>query len=138
MEKNNFMYSLEFIVRDYECDLQGIVNNAVYQHYFEHTRHQYLIHIGLNFSALHKQGIDPVVTRAVLEYKHPLTSGDTFIVRLLVESKGRTRIIFRQDIIRLPDEKLICKAVFDAAVLKQGRPLKTDFIMDLIPHNKTG
>ena len=35
-------YELAFSVRDYECDLQGIVNNAVYQNYYEHPRHQLL------------------------------------------------------------------------------------------------
>ena len=28
----NYIFSLEMEVRDYECDLQGIVNNANYQH----------------------------------------------------------------------------------------------------------
>ena len=37
-----YQFTLKFEVRDYECDLQGIVNNAVYQHYLEHTRHVYL------------------------------------------------------------------------------------------------
>ena len=38
MEK--YIYELKMKVRDYECDLQGIVNNANYQHYLEHTRHE--------------------------------------------------------------------------------------------------
>ena len=31
MEK--YIYELKLKVRDYECDLQGIVNNANYQHF---------------------------------------------------------------------------------------------------------
>ena len=38
MEK---VFELKMSVRDYECDLQGIVNNAVYQNYLEHARHQF-------------------------------------------------------------------------------------------------
>ncbi len=36
MEKDQFL--LAFELRDYECDLSGIVNNAVYQNYLEHAR----------------------------------------------------------------------------------------------------
>lgn len=34
-------FILSFTVRDYECDLTGVVNNAVYQNYLEHARHEY-------------------------------------------------------------------------------------------------
>ena len=36
-------------VRAYECDLQCIVNNANYQHYMEHARHEFLEKVGANF-----------------------------------------------------------------------------------------
>ncbi|MBU2223338.1 MAG: acyl-CoA thioesterase, partial [Gammaproteobacteria bacterium] len=31
------VFSVDFKVRDYECDMQGIVNNAVYFNYLEHA-----------------------------------------------------------------------------------------------------
>ncbi len=40
-------------MRDYECDLQGVVNNSNYQHYMEHTRHEFLESLGENFGAMH-------------------------------------------------------------------------------------
>jgi len=46
----NYIYELEMKVRDYECDLQGIVNNANYQHYLEHTRHEFLTSVGVSFA----------------------------------------------------------------------------------------
>ena len=36
-------------VRNYECDLQGIVNNAVFLNYLEHARHQYLLSVGIDW-----------------------------------------------------------------------------------------
>ena len=49
----DYIYELKMKVRDYECDLQGIVNNANYQHYLEHTRHEFLSSTGVSFAALH-------------------------------------------------------------------------------------
>ena len=63
MQEEKDFYKLKFSVRDYECDLQGIVNNAQYQHYLEHTRHQFLISRGISFAGLHKEGTDLIVTR---------------------------------------------------------------------------
>ena len=50
----NYIYELPMKVRDYECDLQGIVNNANYQHYLEHTRHEFLLSAGVSFAGLHE------------------------------------------------------------------------------------
>jgi acyl-CoA thioester hydrolase len=65
---NKYIYELTLKVRDYECDLQGIVNNANYQHYLEHTRHEFLLSAGVSFADLHTQGIDPVVARITISY----------------------------------------------------------------------
>ena len=76
---SQYIYELEMKVRDYECDLQGIVNNANYQHYLEHTRHEFLTSVGVSFAALHEQGVDPVVARINMAFKTPLKSGDEFV-----------------------------------------------------------
>ncbi len=60
---------LLFSVRDYECDLQGVVNNAVYQNYLEHARHVFLKEQGIDFAALAREGVNLVVIRAELDYK---------------------------------------------------------------------
>ena len=64
-----YIYETRMEVRDYECDIQGIVNNAHYLHYTEHTRHRFIRSLGISFSKLHDKGIDPVVARMNLEYK---------------------------------------------------------------------
>ena len=116
------LFSLELKVRDYECDLQQIVNNAVYQHYFEHTRHEFLLQAGLDFAALHRRGIDLVVVRAELDYHQPLRSGDRFVVTLDLERKGRIRFLFRQAIFLIPERRRIVTSVFYGASLRAGRP----------------
>jgi acyl-CoA thioester hydrolase len=90
-------YSLEFIVRDYECDLQGVVNNANYQHYLEHARHEYLISRGISFVQLHDEGIDLIVTKVEIEYKFPLRSRDKFIVTVSIQREGNvTGVVTRK------------------------------------------
>jgi len=48
------MFSVEFKVRDYECDQQGIVNNAVYLNYLQHARHEFGLSTGLDWLELRK------------------------------------------------------------------------------------
>ena len=69
---NKEIFTLDFKVRDYECDMQGIVNNSVYQNYLEHARHEYLLAKGIDFAELARQKINLVVLRAELDYKLPL------------------------------------------------------------------
>jgi acyl-CoA thioester hydrolase len=116
-------FTLELAVRDYECDLQGVVNNAVYQNYLEHARHEYLKAIGIDFSALAAQGINLVVTRIEIDFKTSLTSGDRFVVGVRPERISPVRIGFRQEIYRLPDRKAVVKAlVVGTALNAKGRP----------------
>ena len=116
-------YNLKFIVRDYECDLQGVVNNANYQHYLEHTRHEFLIYKGVSFVQLHDEGIDLIVTKVEIEYKFPLKSRDEFIVTVNIQREGNARILFVQEIYRLPDLKLIVNAKVTGVATKKGRPV---------------
>lgn len=120
---DDFDFELELQVRDYECDIQGIVNNAVYQNYLEHCRHKFLNSIGLDFNLLHSEGIDGVVIRAELDYKFPLLPGDIFYVRLKVKKQGKLRIVFDQQITRKNDKKLMVNARITTVLTKNKRPI---------------
>ncbi len=124
-------FELEFKVRDYECDLQGIVNNSVYQNYLEHTRHEFMLSIGLDFADLYRRDILAVVARVDLNYKTPLKSGDRFVCRLRVEHEG-VKYLFYQDIFRLPDEKLCLKGLVTTTSIVSGRLAKCDEIISAI------
>ena len=116
----SYVFDLTLKVRDYECDLQGIVNNANYQHYMEHSRHEFLESMGVNFGKLHEDGIDAMVAKISIEYKIPLRSGDRFIVGINIHRQG-PKIVFSQDIYRLPDGKLCTKGTVETICVENGR-----------------
>jgi len=125
----NSMHELEFSVRDYECDMQGVVNNAVYQNYLEHARHQLLLARGLDFAALTAAGINLVVVHAELDYRKSLTANDRFVVHSRVRQSSRLRFEFEQDILRQPDGTLMLSARITGTALNQrGRPHRPDFL----------
>jgi acyl-CoA thioester hydrolase len=124
----NYTFSENFTVRDYECDIQGIVNNSVYQNYMEHTRHEFLKTLGHDFLKLHEDGIDPVVFRIEIDYKKPLKSGDKFVCKLALEREGGLKVVFRQDIFRLLNNELCVSGRVIAVVLKNKRPVNPDFL----------
>ena len=115
-----YIFETQMEVRDYECDIEGIVNNANYLHYMEHTRHLFLRSRGLSFAAMHEKGIDAVVARMNLQYKTPLRCDDLFNSRLWIEKTG-LRYIFHQDIYRVSDERLCVKATVELVCLVNGK-----------------
>ena len=132
MEPPKYLHALELEVRDYECDLQGVVNNANYQHYIEHARHKWLESVGIDFAALHRDGIDLIVVRMEIDYKYPLRSHDKFVVRSNLEREGRLKLICTQDIYRLPDERLITQARVVVTGLQNGRPTIPEVVSEAI------
>lgn len=128
------MFSWESEVRDYECDLQGIVNNATYQNYLEHARHQFLKEKGIDFAEVTARGIYLIVVRIEIDYRSPLRSGDRYRVDLRVERVSRIRFAFVQEIVRLGDEKTCIQArVITSAMNERGRPMFPREIEALLP-----
>lgn len=115
------VFDLELKVRDYECDMDHVVNNAVYLNYLEHARHEFLLGLGIQFGELSKRGISLVVTRIEADFRASLTSGDTFFVRTSLNRKGRIRLQFNQSIYRLPDKQLMLNAVVTGTALNARR-----------------
>lgn len=116
----NYAYQLKMKVRDYECDIEGIVNNANYQHYMEHTRHEFLLETGISFAEMCEQNIISVVARIAIDYKTPLRSRDEFLSCLNIRQEG-VRYVFYQDIYRLPDMKLATRGKVDIVCLVDGK-----------------
>lgn len=128
----DLQFSMELDVRDYECDMQGVVNNSVYQNYLEHTRHKYLKTIGLDFATLTEKQINLMVIRVEIDYKTPLRSGDRFISGLRMVRLSALRFGFEQYIYRKSDQKLMIKAlVIGTNVNAKGRPELPQELIDV-------
>ena len=131
MTEREYIFEMEMKVRDYECDLQGVVNNANYQHYLEVTRHEFIQSVGQDFAEWHRRGIDVMVSKITITYKASLHGGEEFISCLNMRRTG-VRYIFMQDIYRKSDHRLCitaevhCVCVVDG-VLTRGDEIEAPF-----------
>lgn len=114
-----YHFSMPIKVRDYEVDAEGIVNNANYLHYFEHTRHEFCQQAGLSFRQMHAEGLDPVVTRIEVRYIRSLGLGDSMVSRLRLSRRGPV-FVFHQDIFT-PDGAEVAKATVEVVSFEGGR-----------------
>lgn len=122
------MFTLEMQVRDYELDYQGIVNNANYLHYLEHTRHEFCRERGLTFAEMHRRGLDPVLSHIEVSYLTPLRSDDTFVSCLTMKRRG-PKFDFVQDLY-LSDGTPVLKATVTIACLENGRLSRGDTLAE--------
>ena len=95
MDKNLFHHKTHVHVRTYEIDWQGIVHNAIYLHYFEVGRIEYLNQIGakvdintINFES------KVVLVRNEVDYRNPARLGDAINVYSRVSAIKNTSFIF--------------------------------------------
>ena len=120
-----YLFTTELETRDYECDLQGVVNNANYQHYLEYTRHKWLQSRGQSFQQWHNEGIDVMLSEINIKYKTPLHGQEVFVSCLNLHREG-ARFIFEQDIYRKSDLKLCISATVTVVSVVNGRISKGD------------
>ena len=131
MIQDKYIFTLEIAVRDYELDSEGIVNNAIYLHYLEHTRHAFVKREGIPFGSLTREGLVPVVRRMEIDYRLSLHSGDVMLSRLWIERKG-PRFIFHQDIFNKETGELVVAAVVTIVNMENGRINRGDELADRI------
>ena len=137
MKEKEYIFKLTDKVRDYECDLQGVVNNSNYQHYMEHARHEFLESVGENFGAMHERGIDGFVARVDIQFKLSLRSGDRYVSCLNIRREG-VKLIFDQDIYRESDGVLAAKGTVESVIVEKGRLTRGEYFDQMLEriHNK--
>ncbi len=130
-----YIFKLEMKVRDYECDLQGVVNNSNYQRYMEHTRHEYMESLGENFGRMHDNGIDAFVSKVEIKFKHSLCSGNKFLSCMNIRREG-VKIVFEQDIYRMPDYILAATGKVESVIVENGKLTRGDYFDKMIVNSE--
>jgi acyl-CoA thioester hydrolase len=97
----------------------------------EHTRHEYLESLGENFGAMHVQGVDAFVSRVDIKFKTPLRSGDRFLSCLNLLKDG-PKVVFIQDIYRLPDGVLATTGRVETVVVQNGKLTRGEYFDNLL------
>lgn len=111
-------------VRPFECDYYGHVNNAIYLNYLEFARMEVLEKKGFTLTGLKNSGLLLVIQRIDISYKWPALAHDQLAIRTVLKEYRRVGATFRQQILRLPDEKLLAEAdVTWVVVNSAGRPV---------------
>ena len=123
-----YIYGLPLKVRDYEVDSQGIVNNANYLHYLEHTRHEFCEERGISFRDMQRAGIDPVVRKIEISYLTPLRLAEEMESKLWMERRG-ARFIFHQDIFNAKGKEVV-RALVHIVCLENGRISRGDTLAE--------
>ena len=108
-----YIFKLTDKVRDYECDLQGVVNNSNYQHYMD------------------EKGVDGFVSRVEIQYKTSLKSGDSYISCLNVYKKG-VKLVFEQDIYRASDNALATKGIVESVIVENGKLTRGEYFDEML------
>ncbi|MBR4842371.1 MAG: acyl-CoA thioesterase [Bacteroidaceae bacterium] len=120
-----YLFTVQLETRDYECDLQGVINNANYQHYLEYTRHKWLQSRGQSFRQWHEEGIDVMLSEINMKYKAPLHGQEEFLSCLNLHREG-ARFIFEQDLYRKADLKMCLQATVTVISVVNGHLSKGD------------
>jgi acyl-CoA thioester hydrolase len=129
-----YEYKRSFKVRDYECDIQGVVNNATYQRYMEVTRNEWLYEeMGLNYSKMTADNKFLFVSRIVIEYKYPLRPNDKFWCGGIVRRTSNVKLVAIQDIYREDNVEILKADIVIVGVSPNGGYGLPKNIIDRVP-----
>jgi YbgC/YbaW family acyl-CoA thioester hydrolase len=119
----NLMWETIIPVRSYELDFAGIVNNAVYLHYLEEARFEFLRQHEIDLYAMNKAGVVPVIAKAAIEYKSPARGQDVLLIKGTIAKTGRTSMLMQYEIRSRNDGRLVALAeTLMVFVNERGKP----------------
>ena len=125
-----FVYSFPVRVYFENTDAGGVVYHGEYLKFMERARTEWLRHLGFDHVALsrsHRSAF--VVTAAVLEFVKPARLDDNLAVSVRLESLGKVRCVFAQEVRR--DDEVLVRAKMTVACVA-GESFKPAEIPDAL------
>ena len=116
------LFAYSFPVRVYyeNTDAAGVVYHGEYLKFLERARTEWLRHLGFDHQGLARtHRVALVVTAVAIDFVKPARLDDTIAVGVQLESLGKARCVFAQEI-RREDEVLARARVTVACVLAEG------------------
>lgn len=118
------IFEAHHIVRSYECDLYGHVNNAVYLNFLEWGRFKLVRDLGYDLNTFQDSGVLIVIRRIEIDYRFSAEMGDDLVIRSRLVKLRKTSGVFHQEIYRTSDEKLVVSALVTWVFInRDGRPI---------------
>lgn len=103
-------HSLSVRVYYEDTDAGGIVYYVNYLKFMERARTEFLRSLGKGHRALREEGQMLVVADSSVQFKRPALLDDELTVTAEIESTGRAKIVFQQQVLR--GEELLCQGRF--------------------------
>ncbi len=116
------LFGFSFPIRVYfeNTDAGGVVYHSEYLKFLERARTEWLRHLGFAHLALaRKHGIIFVASNVAVDFVKPARLDDSILVGVQIESLGKVRVIFHQEV-RRDDEVLVRARVTIACVSCEG------------------
>lgn len=127
-----YLFESTVKIRDFECDMQGVVNNAYYHNLLEQTRIEFFESIGIDVKEWSQQlGIDFVVYQTSIKYRKPISAGDKILSCLIMRREG-ARFVFSQDFRRQNSGEICINARVDVVVGINGSLTRGDYLADYL------
>jgi acyl-CoA thioester hydrolase len=117
----NYEYRIDLSVRAHECDIGGVVNNAVYLQYLEHAKYEMLKTMDINYRHLTGLGQSFVLSKLNIDFKFSLKCDDDFWVGTNARRPSNYHLEGEQDIYRSDGKTILLSRV--VVVCMQGQEI---------------
>ena len=105
-----------------DTDFSGVVYHANYLKFMERAR-EHVLGVDELVRMYQETGVGFVVYKAEMTFREGAVFGDRLEVRTSIESESSYRLVFRQDIYRVPDDALMVEGLIHLVCVNADRQL---------------